>query len=73
MLPWWGFFQIHRGPSVFHMSARELFFSTEAVGTASVRQGVLSVPQKVLVPQKTCKGFEHSPFNLDVVYYTKVL
>ena len=55
------------------MSARELYFSTEAVGTASVRQGVLSVPQKVLVPQKTCKGFEHSPFNLDVVDYTQVL
>ena len=52
------------------MSARELFFSTEAVGTASVRQEVFSVPQKVLVPQKACKGFEHSPFNLDVVDYT---
>ena len=52
------------------MSARELFFSTEAVGTASVRQGVLSIPQNVLVPQKTYKGFEHRPLNLDVVDYT---
>ena len=70
MLPWRGFFADSPRPLGVPYVSEGTFFSTEAVGTASVRQGVLSVPQKVLVPQKTCKGFEHSPFNLDVVDYT---